>query len=926
MIAMMVLVTGIIPLWHERKPVPPDADEPRQLSEEPFTSSTIDSEVHSGRKQETGNAVNADAPVTHAQQAAPQLAPPEKLAPMDQPAPSPPKMEPDPEAFREAQRAIADFERKVELLNQDSDWLGKYGGDKWRTIKAKAQSAKDATQPIYAIRLANEASRILDASLPDMYDAEFQAKTVGKKTSEFLLQVLEFRRKHADHPKIPALETSVRRFGAQKWLEVAIARMDQASPNDAGFVDGWQPIAGAWLLTSEDAEAREAIRRARESLPRMASVERAIESTIDLCQHPAFDAQFSKSLIQDAARMSEQVSDHWERSTYYSHLSGLATKFGLQSLAAELHEKSAALIKRDGLSSVWKKDVFTQEFRAAAWSEPPETILETTERIERLSYPKPTVNANGYAHAAMAAARHHDRRQFLRAMLMAETALAPLPHRSSPTYVFTARVAEANMLARRWRAAVIIANNIPDPSIRASLLFRVLRQAPQEVRADDLPELFESYGDQRWAVPAVAGYVEHRLRTGEELFSVIEWIQRLPLSSQRACGFVGIARVANSMANQQDPAEPNRASNLTPDIRIVASLVEEAQQIADSINDPMDSAFAWLQIARTWNLLGKTLRYQKAVAKVDDRCFEAWASVWLKRPPAKRSFDGTYSDGYSRHKEAEDATVGLIVACHELLSQMQADLGDAEGAMESCLNLADSVGFLYQPNTYYDMYFLHMEALTVRLHNETGVGPDVFSHTGNKPGIFSRAMVAAWSKDVPGLLKTIESLRQKSEGAELARAYSELAILYAERGNTAGYRDARRAALSEITERRAPEEMKCVLATADVIAGEFTLAEDTLVDGSMLWFGDASRPRTRLVVALAADGQGERAVKHAEKISEKYPVYRGDAWEAIAKARYKQGQSARETLIAWAGDLKPPNNRVGAFCGLALAVVATDKQ
>ena len=42
-------------------------------------------------------------------------------------------------------------------------------------------------------------------------------------------------------------------------------------------------------------------------------------------------------------------------------------------------------------------------------------------------------------------------------------------------------------LHRRWRAAVIVANNIPDPYVRASLLFRIMKDAPQEIRTRNLP-------------------------------------------------------------------------------------------------------------------------------------------------------------------------------------------------------------------------------------------------------------------------------------------------------------------------------------------------------------------------------------------------------------------------------------------------------
>jgi len=278
------------------------------------------------------------------------------------------------------------------------------------------------------------------------------------------------------------------------------------------------------------------------------------------------------------------------------------------------------------------------------------------------------------------------------------------------------RLAEANMLHRRWRAAVIVANNIPDPYVRASLLFRIMKDAPQEIRTRNLPELFQRFAEQRWASPACAAYAEHRLRSGESLLSVAEWTQSLPLASLRAAAFAGIARSigTSTVADDQGEAEPT----VPVDLDDTDTLMGEAERAAHQIQEPLDSAFVWLQIARTWNLLGATRRYRQTITHLDDRLFDAWTGVWENRPSVKRSYNGGYIDTDDRHRDDEKYTVGMIIACHRHLAEMQTDLGDSRGAMESLLNWANAAGFMNAKATCNDWNFLHMKALLNRLHGQ----------------------------------------------------------------------------------------------------------------------------------------------------------------------------------------------------------------
>ncbi|MEO2031389.1 MAG: hypothetical protein ABGZ35_04835 [Planctomycetaceae bacterium] len=296
---------------------------------------------------------------------------------------------------------------------------------------------------------------------PQFDSIERPAKSQNAMPARLLLTRLNLPRDNTENASASEADDGASSEPRETWLKMAADELRNASPDDAGFAEGWLPIAEAWQLVGNDAEARDAIRSAREALPRMTLVERVIESTIDLCQHESFDQAFSEQLIRDAARMCEQVSDKWDRSTFYAHLSGLAATCGHRALAAALLKQSLGLINMKAGGFRPEKLVFTQQSRAAAWTDPPVTILAICRKLDRLRFPDPLVNANVYAHLAMSAARHHDRPQFLRGMFRAETALAPVRIYDHPNYLYAVRLAEANLLQRRWRAAVIIANNIP---------------------------------------------------------------------------------------------------------------------------------------------------------------------------------------------------------------------------------------------------------------------------------------------------------------------------------------------------------------------------------------------------------------------------------------------------------------------------------
>ncbi|PHQ37035.1 hypothetical protein CEE69_01295 [Rhodopirellula bahusiensis] len=835
----------------------------------------------------------------------------------------------NPAVLRALERKRSILRALIEKLKDNRASLAKEGDQTWKRIQTLAASAFKTNNPSIASKDAQQAIDLLVTIESDFTYANFREEIRGKDASEILSALVDFSVSHPEHPRLSDLERSLKRLTHDNWLSMASGELKAAAPDDSGFSEGWLPIASAWQLVGNGPEAREAMRQAIEALPRMTKPERVVESIFEICQHPSFDRSLSRELIADAAEMCEQVSNKRVSSNYLANLSGLSKTFGLDTEAASLFRRSVASVDRTEMGSVWQKETLTQEARTASWTEPPEAVFAICAKMEKLRYPKPLITANAYGHAAIAAARRNDQPQFFKAMLLTENTFAPRRIYDFPEYLYTTRLAEANILQRRWRAAIVVANNVPDPYLRASYLFRVMRHAPQDVPLENLQKLFEQFSEQRWASPACASYAEHRVRTGESLLSIAEWSTLLPSASMRAAAFAGIARTAGTKIVANDFGNRLPLSS-TIDVEDVNSLLDEAEQSAYRVQQSLDAASAWLVIARTSQLLDKTGRYEQAVSNLNDNLFDAWTEVWSQRPPVKRSYNGGYIDTSDRHRKQEERMIAGIIDCYRHLAEMQTDFGDSRGAMETLLNWANAAGFRSSTATFNDDNFLRMKALLNRLQGATGVGSESLPLANHHFYRYSRAMVAAWSKDIPNLEQLIAELTEKSQKRGNsssdrmypARAFSELAILHAERGNIESYRDARRSAQSLIARGSAGPEMKLALATSDALAGEFALAESNLVRGTLLWFGDASRPRSQLAVSLAANGQLEKAIGHAQRISSSQSFYRTKAWAAIAEARRKGSSESVQELLEWTDSMGSQVDRAAVFCGLAVAAAS----
>ena len=126
--------------------------------------------------------------------------------------------------------------------------------------------------------------------------------------------------------------------------------------------------------------------------------------------------------------------------------------------------------------------------------------------------------------------------------------------------------------------------------------------------------------------------------------------------------------------------------------------------------------------------------------------------------------------------------------------------------------------------------------------------------------MYPACLLAAWSNDGAELKKLLSVFEQerpfgREKDNQVARVSAELALLMAKQGDVTDYRAARRKSLSLIDTKGAQPQIKLLLAEADARAGEFVLAENTLVGKPLVWYGPTYRARSAIIVELASAGR-----------------------------------------------------------------------
>ncbi|MCA9257938.1 MAG: hypothetical protein KDA61_02005 [Planctomycetales bacterium] len=724
-------------------------------------------------------------------------------------------------------------------------------------------------------------------------------------------------------PSVTNLDTIgplLHEWGHRPWLRLAAQEASDVPPSDAGFGEVWLPIARAWERFGEPAEAREALRQAKASTERMLTANQQYLWFLHMFREGLLEQEEAIRLCQSAEKRTAELSDPFEVRAVKSNLSGIAQLLGKTSDARRLLAEAAdpelekkATFRIDGYH--------LPKYRAwaASWHAAPQEIEQLAQQLERLNYRRMELIANAYANGGMAAARDRNKRQFYRMMFRAEAAISQKTFRDKFVYPHAQRLAEAYRRYGLWRPALIVGNNLTDPVMVASFNFQVLADAPQEVRRAGLREMFEQHGNVRYASSGMAGYSEHQLRSGVEPLDLIAWLQSLEHPALRAAGYAGVSRAVDTFG--QPPGSRTDAGNVVSEmsLEIPRSILEEAQRQAEEIPDPLDSASALVEVARAWSLTGRQQSYEAAIQQTHERCFDAWAGIWEKRPPAGRSYDGYYSDTSYRRRRSELDDLTRLLQVQRQLASMQADVGDAQGTLDSCLHLAITAGYLdKQDQALVDWNYCLAESLVTRTEHGTGIGSEVFSSRYRVPPLYHQTITAIWEGNLPKANALLNKLRQEGpKKGQLARVNAELAVAYAERGDLQQYRAARRSAYSEIAQGRVKPSFANVLAVADAKMGELALAESSFVDQKLEWF-DQERPKSEIAVGYARRGDWKKALEAAQDTNRSNPVFRCRAFRAVAQSRYAQ-EPNRQTLSDWVGQLSAPVDRVGALCGLALA-------
>lgn len=845
------------------------------------------------------------------------------------------------EAEKELKRLREAVERarksyQVELAGQDQTLLEEFGGEEWAEVRQQVELAEAAKQPQAAVKRYNEAAVLLKTTIPVVRTRQAIASLDSKEYRIAFDQFRRLRQSFPDHAGLEAIRKRVASLSADVWSDLAYQEAKRAAPDDPGFAEMWIVIARVEDVRGRASEARESVRQAWEAVERMAKPERAVESGIDLIddQRVKSDTNGLQERFATLISMCDAVSDAIQRSEYLADLAGLAKAFGDQRLYEETLGKSLESCNPRKKRRSNNPDIM--RCRALSWSSDPSEILSVCQTLPKYNgsrgFTPFELNAMGYGYAALAAARKHDRTAFVLSSLRAESQLACVNTQKNVYQVARVILARSDVENRQWQRAVITGRNLTVPEWQGSVFFSVMAGAPQLLDPEAVETAIKHQPDSRYSVTGVAALTLHRLRQGVSPAELIEWVDLLPKSSLKVAAFsafthayhVGLPNRAQANSKQT----PDAATE--PDTGDFRSLVESAEETARRISDPLQRAYSWQLIAQTWNVAEKEASYQRACSEVKSACRDAWGAIWKDQPAPRRGIAGRdwysnrsayYFDRGSRDQQRETEAVVRICECLVSLAELQMRLGDSGQAVETCIDVARAT-HVCTDTLAKRGFFLRMQTVLAKAEHQTRIPSrtlklDLYIRDLTYPA----SLQAAWSENATELKKLLavlekEPLSYPEKISERARVSAELALLMAKQGDVKDYRAARRNSLSLIDTKGAQPQIKLLLAEADARAGEFVLAENTLVGKPLVWYGPTYRARSAIIVELVSAGRWEDAAKKLDQVSSSEPKWRLAAANAIAAARSKQEPGT----VDWIQSLKSPLDRVAGFCGLATSI------
>lgn len=827
------------------------------------------------------------------------------------------------ESQKKHDEAIASFE--TALRRVDTELLNQFGGDEWQQIQTLQQDAVKTSQPELAVRILSQAEaqlKQLAAQLPTRkaFASIRQLQTDGDHSGFLKALCTEPERYSGASDQFELMWQDVTTWNSSRWLELCQEEIKTMPPDDRAFAEIWHAMADYYRDTGDAAAQLEAEDKAWASLERMTDATRAAESALECLQRlPASTSSVrsTESITQTSVLIS-QIGNSFRRSALMAELSGIAGAGGDHAAADEYLEKSVAALgtNRSGFGA-YLPDI--NRCRAMSKYAAPADILTVCAAIPKyngsLGYDPFPANTLALSYAAVAAARTNEKNLWWKAVLLAESQQADAPDYGDENIVARATLAKADLATANWRRALISANNLSDPALRALIVYQIMLRAPNEVPFDMGLQLIQLRPTDSLAVPATARFVSHHATPESIREQLIPLVFRLKYNSARAAVFLALARSAAGLESrtsnvQELPSDPN------PQLNDARSLIENAESSARILQLPIERAWANVWIAACWHRLNQPASYRKACDRVHDNLFSCWTSYWHTR----QSDEDRISQNASRQ-------LTEIVECYRTFAEIQAFvLNDSRNAVETCIDTARASQTLHSIKS--DLR-VQLQCVAEAVHQDCGISTDLLDSAYAPPNNYLRMIRAASQSNIAEVRKYLQRIETERPSSNfnkadcLARAYAEVAILSAKLGDVDSYRAARRQAVSLIQNQNATDSILIPLYEADAYAGEFELVMKAKRSRNRLpLYGTMSRPLSTLCVELSAAGRTDDVEPHLPAASDYY--WRIRAMHGLAAGRLLKNPDADH--LEWASSQEELIDRVAAYCGLALREPRLEKK
>ena len=827
------------------------------------------------------------------------------------------------ESQKKRDEATASFE--TALRRADTELLNQFGGDEWQQIQTLQQDAFKTSQPELAVKILSQAEAQLTqlaAQLPTRKALASirQLQTEGDHSGFLKALCTEPERYSGASDQFELMWQDVTTWNSSRWLELCRQEIETMPPDDRAFAEIWHAMADYYRDTGDAAAQLEAEDKAWASLERMTDATRAAETALQCLQRlPASTSSVRRTeSIAKTSVLISQIGNSFRRSALMAELSGIAGAGGDHSAADEYLEKSVAALgtNRSGFGAYLPN---INRCRAMSKYAAPADILAVCATIPKYNgsrgYDPFPANAQALSYAAVAAARTNEKSLWWKAVLLAESQQADAPDYGDENIVARATLAKADLATGNWRRALISANNLSDPALRALIVYQIMLRAPDEVPFEMGLQLIQLRPTDGLAAPATARFVSHHGTPESIREQLIPLAFRLKSNSARAAVFLALARSAAGIKSTTSNTR-ELPSDSNPQLDDARSLIEAAESSANILQLPIERAWANVWIAACWHRLNQPASYRKACDRVHDNLFSCWKSYWDNR----QSDDDRISQNASRQ-------LTEIVECYRTFAEIQAFiLNDSRNAVETCIDTARASQTLHSMKS--DLR-VQLRSVAEAVHQDCGLPTGLLDSAMAPQNNYLRMILAASQSDIAEVRKHLQRIETEGPGARfnkadcMARAYAEVAVLSAKLGDVDSYRTARRQAVSLIENQNATDSILLPLYEADAYAGEFELVMKAKRSRNRLpLYGTMSRPLSTLCVELSAAGRSDEVEPHLPAASDYY--WRIRAIHGVAAGRFLKNPDADH--LEWVSSQQELIDKVAAYCGLAFREPRLEKK